>query len=79
MEDKQTKKAVEKELTAREKLANKVAQKIAKGEALDNSDLLALQGKVWIFDPSVGAYHEVDVEEAEKFIESAKLVQEAIK
>lgn len=79
MADDKVKNTEPKALTARERLVAKVNAKMERGEVLDNNDLLALQGKVWMFDPSVGAYHEIDVEDAEKFLETMQQVQEAVK
>lgn len=68
-----------KETPSRDRLVARVQEKIARGRQLDNADLLALNGKVWMFNPSLGAYHEMEIEEAERFLESAKQVTEALK
>lgn len=40
---------------------------------------MAKEKKVKIYDPSVGAYREVSLSKAEKFVESAKEAEEQIK
>jgi hypothetical protein len=49
-----------------------------KPKPLTNTDILASQGLVEIYDPAVGAYRQVPKEEAEKMVANLKKIKAAM-